>query len=77
MASAYCFALDIDIFHSVPYHVINGTDVSIINSGIVNSSVGFLILILNIYRIIIGVAELEQEIDLPLRARVREKDGEE
>ena len=57
--------MDSDIFKGVSQHVINGTGVLIINRSIINSCAEIPILILNIYGIIIGVTEREQEIDLP------------
>lgn len=65
MTKTYSFTVDIDIFQGVFHHVINGTEVLIINSSIINSYAKSPILILNIYRIIIGVTEQEQKIDLP------------
>lgn len=47
----------VDILQDLSHHIINGTEVLIINTSIINSSAEFQILILNIYKIIIAVTE--------------------
>lgn len=55
MTRPYSFTVDTDVSQGETHQVINGTELLIINKSIINSYATFLILILNIYRIIIGV----------------------